>query len=401
MDKPYDVAELARTFDQYDPVMGEAVFDVLAAMREQDGELSWVESEGGRWIITGQAALHEAANDWHTFSSDGAFGGAARKGEVFVPIEFDPPVHLTWRRVLNPMFSPQEMQRLRPAMNDIADRLIDAFAAAGVVDLAADYAEPLQGEIFFRLVFGLTDEAEISLCRQAAADGVFASDPLVRRAGFMTVSRFVRQMYQEREERAKQCSVVDLLNRAEIDGAPVTEDKFAGVLSLLVFGGNETTVNGLLNTLHHLVTNAGDRDRLLADPSLVRHAVEESLRFESPVIGLARKVTCDVTFHGKDLKAGDTAVLSWMAANRDPAAWEDADTYDLDRERSHAHASFGIGPHRCLGSHLARAILLTGVERLLQRLPDVRLEPGASVPYRTGSTRGPSRLPAVFTPVAS
>ncbi len=389
--------DLATHFDVHDPALNERVYEVLEWMRNED-EVHWVDARGGYWLVTGHDALFEVAQDWQTFSSALGTSIDNKRTNKFVPIEVDPPTHRTWRRVLNPLFSPQEADRLVPAMREIANRLIDGFAADGQVDLVQAYAAPFQGESFFRLIFGLNDE-DTEHCRDAATQGVFADDPLVRREGFTKVSQFCARLYEERAERGKTNAIIRLLDHGEIDGKPITEAEARGVLELLVFGGNETTVNALSNILLHLAENDADRERVLADPTLLPHAIEESLRHDSPVVALGRTASKDVELCGHAIKAGQNVQMSWMSANHDGRAFPDPKAFDIDRT-SNNHASFGVGPHRCLGSHLARAILRVGAEVLLERLPDFHLVPGTEITHRMGDARGPAEVLVAFTPAA-
>jgi cytochrome P450 len=226
---------------------------------------------------------------------------------------------------------------------------------------------------------------------------VFSNDNDARMRGFARVQDHCRLLYQERDTRAATSTVLQALNEAMIDGAPPTEDDYLGVLELLVHGGNETTVNALGSTLHRLATNEHDRDRVAADPTLVPQLVEEALRHQAPVVALGRTLVKDCELGGHEMKAGQMVLLSWMGANRDEEMFPNADEFNLDRTPNN-HLAFGAGPHRCLGSHLARAIVCTGTERLLARLPDLRIPAGTALEHRMGASRGLHELPLEFTP---
>jgi len=390
-----DIGELAGSFDVHCPALAEPVHEVLSVMRDEGG-VNWSTAYGGFWVLTSYDAIFKAAQDWQHFSN--AFGISPshdRGGYKFVPIEYDPPVHRAWRRVLNPVFSPQEAAILEVDIRAIADRLIDSFVESGSASILDQYVRPLQGDVFFKLIFGLPDE-EVALCRKAATDGVFAIDPQDRQAGFMTVREHCKLIYEERFDREKTSTVIAALNQASIDGEAVTEDDYRGVLELLIFGGNETTANALGNILLHLATHPNDRDRGVGDPSAVSSVIEESLRHESPVVWNGRTVVEDFVFEGHEMKAGQKVQLSWMSAGRDETVYSDAAEFDPDRGKN--HLSFGAGPHRCLGSHLARVILNAGTSQLLMRIPDFRMTDNAAIQHNIGDSRGLVELPLIFTP---
>jgi cytochrome P450 len=174
----------------------------------------------------------------------------------------------------------------------------------------------------------------------------------------------------------------------------VEESVVLGVAALVLIAGVDTTWSAIGSSLWHLATHPEDRHRLATDPDAMPLAIEELLRAYSPVT-MARVVTEDVEFEGCPMKAGDKVLMNFPGANRDPAAFEDADTVVLDRQLNR-HVAFGSGIHRCAGSNLARMELQVALEEWLHRIPEFRLADGAEVTWAGGQVRGPRQLPVVF-----
>jgi hypothetical protein len=185
----------------------------------------------------------------------------------------------------------------------------------------------------------------------------------------------------------------DLLH-SQIDGKPVEESVVLGAAALVLIAGVDTTWSAIGSSLWHLATHPDDRRRLASDPDAMPLAIEELLRAYSPVT-MARVVTEDIEFGGCPMKAGDKVLLNFPAANRDPAAFEDAGRVILDRQLNR-HVAFGSGIHRCAGSNLARMELRVALEEWLKRIPEFRMADGAEITWAGGQIRGPRRIPVVF-----
>jgi cytochrome P450 len=177
-------------------------------------------------------------------------------------------------------------------------------------------------------------------------------------------------------------------------GKPLPHDELIGTLRLLLIAGIDTTWSAIGASLWHLATHDDDRRRLVENPALMDTAVEEFLRAYAPVT-MAREVVREVTINGCPMKPGSMVLLSFPAANRDPAVFPDADKVLIDREENR-HAAFGLGIHRCLGSNLARMELRTAIEEWLKRIPEFRLDASKAVRWSEGTVRGPRALPVLF-----
>ena len=190
--------------------------------------------------------------------------------------------------------------------------------------------------------------------------------------------------------------LTSLLVHAEVDGRPLTEAELLGFLLELTAAGHETTTSAIGNALLFLGRHPDVRSRLTRDLDGLGSAVEELLRHESPVQVLRRTVTRDVELGGHQLAAGDTIIVLWGSANRDSSEFEDADSF-VEARSPNRHLAFGCGPHRCLGSHLARAEIVAALQRVLARLRDYDVREEGVERYM-GIVRSTRRLPVAFTP---
>ena len=184
------------------------------------------------------------------------------------------------------------------------------------------------------------------------------------------------------------------MNARDKDGQPLADEHVLGSLRLLLIAGIDTTWSAIGSSLWHLAKTPADRERLVAEPELMPIAVEELLRAYSPVT-MAREVMKETTISGCPVKPGNMVLLSFPAANRDPAMFPDADKVVIDRKENR-HAAFGLGIHRCVGSNLARMEMTVAIEEWLKRIPDFRLDPAGKVTWSEGTVRGPRQLPVLF-----
>jgi cytochrome P450 len=185
-----------------------------------------------------------------------------------------------------------------------------------------------------------------------------------------------------------------LMNARDKNGQPLSDTHVLGSLRLLLIAGIDTTWSAIGASLWHLAKTPADRERLVAEPALMPIAVEELLRAYSPVT-MAREVMKETVISGCPVKPGNMVLLSFPAANRDPAMFPDADKVVIDRKENR-HAAFGLGIHRCVGSNLARMEMTVALEEWLKRIPDFRLDPAGHVTWSEGTVRGPRQLPLLF-----
>jgi cytochrome P450 len=199
---------------------------------------------------------------------------------------------------------------------------------------------------------------------------------------------------EQRKKRPTDDLISTLMNARDKDGQPLSDTHVLGSLRLLLIAGIDTTWSAIGSSLWHLAKTPADRDRLIAEPELMPTAIEEFLRAYSPVT-MAREVMKETVVSGCPIKPGNMVLLSFPAANRDPAMFPDADKVLIDRKENR-HAAFGLGIHRCVGSNLARMEMTVAIEEWLKRIPDFRLDPAGQVTWSEGTVRGPRQLPMLF-----
>jgi hypothetical protein len=350
---------------------------------------------GGCWFPARHDDVSEIAHDTEHFSSRGmivndmGFRGDAPVGYA-PPISSDPPFHAIARKLLLGPFSPRAVAELEPATRDTCRRLAaeliaTADSADGLADAATDYAQHIPVRVIAHML-GLPesdgDRFRSFIHRVLEKPGQVAVSP------DDTMAAYLENIIPGRRENPGD-DLISYLVQADIDGMPLTDDHVFGSIALLLIAGIDTTWSAIGSSLWHLAQHPEDRRRLGEDPDVMVFALEEFLRSYAPVT-MARLVAKDHDFHGCPMKEDDWVLLPFPAANRDPRAFEDADTFIIDREENR-HAAFGLGIHRCLGSNLARLELKVAIEEFVARFPDFEL--AGDTTWSVGQIRGPRTLP--------
>jgi hypothetical protein len=310
------------------------------------------------------------------------------------PINLDPPEHTKYRRILQPIFTPLAVRRFAPQADALCHRLIDAFIRSGRGDAGLDYAQHVPVIVTAEILGVPTADADRFRHWIHDIIELGPSDPEVGlRASGEVVAYFQEQLAYRKDRPGD--DVMSVVARAEVDGEPLDEGTKVGMLFLLLIGGIDTTWAVLGASLWHLATHTEDQARLRHEPELLDCAVEEFLRFYAPV-EIGRLATRHTELSGSGIAEGDQVWLSFPAANRDPAVFDNADCFMIDRPHNR-HLAFGAGVHRCQGLHLARMELKVGISTWLQRVPPFRLQEGASVEWTTGgNVRRPRVIPIAF-----
>lgn len=329
-------------------------------------------------------------------------GGNLNLGEQpLLPLEVDPPQHTAYRRILNPQFVPREIEKLEPAIRQAVGVLLDAVVDRGSCDFHEDVATPLPSSIFMALM-GLPDadlpqffEWRDNTIRPQVAPGDIEGAARIRTETAHAVSEYFKVAIAERRAQPDE-SLLSAIVHATVDGEPLTETELLGICHLLLLGGLDTVTATLDCMVAFLAVHPEHRRQIVDDPARIPAAVEELLRWSSPVMVVPRTAAIDMNLHGVEIEAGDSVTLVLGAANDDGDAFSPA-SVDFDREPN-KHLAFGGGHHLCLGAHLARLELRIALEELHKRIPDYRIEPGAEVQFSTG-IRQADRLPLVWDPV--
>ena len=337
--------------------------------------------------------------DVHSMDPDTALvvGLALGAGRPLIPLMLDGEDHTKYRKLLDPLFAPRHVARLEPVIRDLCDTLIDAFAAEGAVEFFGAFCEPLPSQIFLsQLGLPLEDTAFLMWVK----DGIIrpTDEEHAKSAG----PKLVEYLYSELDRRAASGEPGDDLIggflTAEVDGHRITRDDVIDITFLLVLAGLDTVTSSLSCMVDWLARHPEERDRLVADPSLLPAAIEELMRVQTVVPAGSRHATADFQLGDVQVKAGDDLHVVWAAANMDPDAFPDPATVDFARPNNR-HIAFASGFHRCLGSHLARLELRVAMETLHRRVPDYRLDPAQPPGYQNANpVRCVDPLPLVFTP---
>jgi hypothetical protein len=310
------------------------------------------------------------------------------------PITSDPPVHTWARRMLLPRFGPTAISQLTPITEGLADELIDAFADAGHADAARDYAQHIPVRVIARMLgVPLEDEDTftgwaVAILQNGFQDFQNATDAVMEVINYFSAKLDARERVPEAE---RPDDLVTMLVEARHDGAPLDDRHRIGSCFLLLLAGIDTTWSGIGSSLWHLATHPEDQARLRAEPELMPSAIEEFLRFYSPVT-MARYVAEDTEFGGCPMQRGDKILMAFPAGNRDPQHFDRPDEFVIDRQRNR-HFAFGSGIHRCLGSNLARMEMRVALERFLDRIPTFEITDPDAVAWSGGQVRGPRTVP--------
>jgi cytochrome P450 len=350
----------------------------------------------GCYMPTTYEAVREIAYDTEHFSSRRVMVQDERP-EVrhsAPPITSDPPEHKPARQLLLPLFTLGAVKRLEPRVRAICNEQIDKFIADGRCDAAAQYARYIAVRTIAHMLGIPEDDGELFIkwIHQFLVSGIKDDESLT--GAFFEMNDYFAGHIERRREWPTGDLISALINAKGENGQPLSYAHVLGSLRLILVAGIDTTWSAIGASLWHLARTAADRRRLIAEPELMATAVEELLRAYSPVT-MAREVVKETTISGCPVKAGNMVLLSFPAANRDPAKFPDADKVVLDRKENR-HAAFGLGIHRCVGANLARMEMTAAIEEWLKRIPEFRLDPAAQVIWSEGTVRGPRQLRLLF-----
>lgn len=371
-----------------DPDFAAHPYETYAELR--DIEVFYSPLHGGYWVPTSMSSLRAVLQDAETFSNTPVTIPEKKVWpRKMIPKELDPPEHGKYRKHLLAMFSPKSVAAVEAQIQEETNALIDSLEAKGSCDLVRDFCVPLPTRMFLRIVGLPLDMA--GTFRQWASDMIHSSDPEVSRAAGVALLQYMSDYIAGlAADKSATGPLVDLL-RAEIDGRPITETEVIDTAYALFLAGLDTVASSLGWMFRYLVGEPENRKRLHDDPGVARDAVEELLRAFS-IVNSSRRVTRETTVGGVTMMPGDRVLAAYGFANLDPEAFDDPRTVDFDRSNK-VHYSFGLGPHRCIGSHLARAELRIALTEWHRRIPDYAMQSGTDAVHRVGSVVGVNSLP--------
>jgi cytochrome P450 len=395
MSSPAPVTDWIHDFDHTDPRWTDNPFPIWDELRAKCPVVH-TERFLGVYLPTTYEAVKEISYDTEHFSSRRVVVRNVRPEppQPAPPITSDPPAHKPAKQILLPPFTPDAMARLEPRVRAICNELIDAFIDQPSVDAAAHYTKHIPTRAIAHML-GIPEkdgDLFIKWIHEILELGIHDDATLMRAVGDMTA--YFAEQIEARKTHPTDDLISTLMNARDKDGQPLTDAHVQGSLRLLLIAGIDTTWSGIGSSLWHLAKTPADRERLIAEPELLPTAIEEFLRAYSPVT-MAREVMKETTVSGCPIKPGNMVLLSFPAANRDPAVFPDADKVIIDRKENR-HAAFGLGIHRCVGSNLARMEMLVAIQEWLKRIPDFRLDPSREMKWSEGTVRGPRQLPMLL-----
>ncbi|HEX6423358.1 MAG TPA: cytochrome P450 [Acidimicrobiales bacterium] len=336
-------------------------------------------------LVGGDAEVRHVLHHPEVFSSgiDAVTIGQVRP---LIPLQIDPPHHRNYRKLLDPIFAPKRIALLEGGARALVKELIGAVVDQGRCNFHAAVAEPLPTTVFLQLL-GLPVSRADEFLR--LKDGIIRPPVRTRQERVRYTAEVGQRIYavlQEAiDERTAQRAddFLSLFLDAEVDGHRLTNDDVLDIGYLFFLAGLDTVTASLDCMLSFLARHPGHRRQIVEDPTLIPHAVEEMLRWESPVQGVVRVTTQDTEIGGCPLPEGRVVSAMLGSANTDERAWPDVDTVDFDRAENR-HIAFGGGAHRCLGSHLARLELRVALEEWHSAVPDYRIADGVELRFSPG-----------------
>jgi cytochrome P450 len=381
-------------FDHLSPELSADFHPTLARARQRC-PVAHSDRHGGFWVVTGYEDVLATAQNWKTYSSEfGITVPAPPDGTPqmkILPVTIDPPLQRVFKKLINAHFTPAKIAPWEEPTRALVNRMIDAFIDRGECDFMAELARPLPGLAFFELALhapaGDLTEVNEWATNASLPDG---------RESVMKLAGWIAKLLEQRRADGPRDDVIDAVLAAEIEGRPITFPEAIGTVQLLVLGGLETTAGVLGAAMLRFCQYPQILARLRAHPELIPNAVEELLRMDGSFVCIARTAREDAELGGQQVKAGERVLMYWASANRDGAEFTDPDVFDLDRERNR-HLAFGAGPHRCVGSNLARMNLRVALEEIVRRIDAPTLQAGAEIGFHTTFNRAPLSVPITFT----
>lgn len=319
-------------------------------------------------------------------------------------IDMDDPAHLLRRRLVNTGFTRKRVRNREESIARLCDTLIDAVCERGECDFVRDIAAPLPMAVIGDMLGVLPEDRGLLLTwsddlvtgLSTTADEQTAQAVLDAFAGY---TQFTMDIIAKRRAEPTD-DLFSVLVNAQVDGQRLSDDEIVFETLLILIGGDETTRHTLSGGVEQLLRHPDQWHRLVATERSVPGAIEEMLRWTSPVKNMCRTLTADTEFHGTELREGEKLMLMFESANFDESVFGDPDNFRIDRDPN-PHIAFGFGTHFCLGNQLARLELTLMLRRVLQRLPDLRLASDDPLPLRPANfVSGPEAMPVVFTPSA-
>lgn len=369
----------------YDPFTSETMADPYSDLRNLQEHCPVHRSDKGLYTVTRWEDVTALAMEPSVFCSGRGVGPDDVIPELRVLVQADEPAHSAQRRLVSKYYAPRRLEAFQPRLNEICHDLIDSFADRGWCEFVDEFAYAFPIRVVTELLGWHVPPEQVRQLKdwQVTALRLLAAKEEDQSAAWAALGNFANYVLGHVASRRAQLDrgedvpddPITALVTAEHEGRCYTDMEILGILQQLL--NHETTASMFLHGLYLLLSHPEELEKVRADPALIDTTVEEILRFRAPVPGLCRTTTRDVELQGEHIPEGSKVRIMWAAANHDPRHWNDPDTFHVDRdpEEVRRHVSFGLGIHACLGAQVARMEAKTGFSALLDRLPNLRLDP--------------------------
>jgi cytochrome P450 len=383
----------AHLLDSWDEVRPQAAFVEL-------GEPASPTRPDGTLVVARREELAEFLRHPAVRATDGVHNNLGAERPL-IPLDFDGDQHRKYRRLLDPLFTPKRVAWLEESIRSRTNALIDQFEDAGAAELMADFCQPLPTQVFIDLLGLPTADLPAFLDFKEAVVRPQGATVDEQQANMQAAGRrmyeYLANVLDDRRAGPARDDLIAGFLETTVEGERLTDTEIIDICYLLVIAGLDTVTSSLSCLLAWFAEHPAERRTVVADAALLPKAIEELLRYESPVPLGHRWVTADIEVAGRRFPAGSMVEIVWAAANVDPVAFPDPLTVDFERARN-AHVAFAAGPHRCLGSNLARLELRVALTEFHRRIPDYEIMQGQAIAYTNYGVRAAISLPISVRP---
>ena len=389
---PHVPPERVVEFDRFtSPVLQRCPHRGVTELFKNSPDIFYATGDRGHWVVASATVARDMLRQPDKFSSDPVHNPANARKPPTLPNQSDPPLHTELRRIINPFFSPAGVQKMEHNVRQMAGALIDEVAARGHCEFVHEIAQRFPVQLFMRMANAPMQDREMLVAKVDRFTR--APDIQERLAALGELGDYLKGMIAEREHTPGD-DLVSLAIHGQVHGRGLTDDEKLGMVNLLFLGGLDTVAAMLSFIMAYLGQHPDQYQRLTSDPALIGNAIEELMRVHG-VAGMERGVTADMEYAGVQFKARDRLVFLPHVYGLDEALVDDPFRVDFDRPVS-SHLVFGSGPHRCVGSHLARLEMKIFIEEWVRRIPAFSVDAAGDLPTRGGLVWSPVAVPLVW-----
>jgi len=397
LNEPKPVADWATDFD---PTHSAWINDPAPILKEIRSRCPVAHTDRmlGVYLTTTYQAAREVMLNWKVFSSRRVVVRNDRPQQMVLapPVSVDPPHHTWIKQVLLPVFTQEVTRKLEGHIRETCRSLLAGLNGRKSCDAGQDYAARVAAITLAHLLGVPKEDSGLLLKWIHEMFDVGVTDPVRLFAAIRESEAYFAELVAARRAKNEDDTITLLVNAKDGDGKPLTDAYIQATLRVLMMAGVDTSLCAIASAIWHMSNHPGDRDRLVENPSLVPGAIEEFLRAYPPATA-GREVITETEVQGCPMKPDNMVLVSFMAANRDPAVFADPEKVVIDRADSNKHMAFGYGIHRCIGIHLGRAEMTIAVEEWLKAFPKFRPDPAGQLRFSVGQMRGPQHLPILLS----